>query len=191
VIRKIDIERDLDVVVGLIYDTDAYLFPFLFGRRESALPVIRELVLRNDNSFSHKYIWCEAKAEAVRGILIGYDHRTIDSEAESADFRAVLNWFDQALLFFKYLILKPFMDKSDVTGFYIQNVCVAPEYRGQGIGSALIQHFCNLHAGEVFLDVEMGNKNARIIYERLGFRVVAEKRILLPGLGSLRMAKGP
>jgi ribosomal protein S18 acetylase RimI-like enzyme len=188
-IRPIDTATDLTQVAGLIYDTDKYLFPFLFGGREKALPVLRALVMREGNSFSYRYIWCDVEDGVVRGILIGYDHRTIDKDAEEADFRAVLPVWDQILLFFKYLILRPFMDKSDVTGVYIQNVCVAAEARGKGIGSGLIRHFCNLHRRDCFLDVELGNKQALALYERLGFRIASEKTVFLPGLGSYRMVR--
>lgn len=184
-----EIATDLRQVAGLIYDTDEYLFPFLFGSRQKALPVLEQLVVREANSFSHRHIWCDVDAGAVRGILIGYDHRTIDKDAEEADFRAVLPFWDQVTLFFKYLILRPFMDKSDVTGVYIQNVCVAEAARGRGIGSGLIRHFCSLHQRDCFLDVELGNKQALALYERLGFRIASKKTVFLPGLGSYRMVR--
>jgi ribosomal protein S18 acetylase RimI-like enzyme len=184
-----DIASDIDTVVGLIYDTDKYLFPFLFGPRAKALSTLKKLVLRDGNSFSHRHIRCEVEKDRVRGILIGYDHRMIDEAAETADFRAVLPVFDQITLFLKYLILKPFMDKSDVTGVYIQNVCVAAEDRGKGIGSLLIRHFCALDRRDAFLDVELGNHQARLLYERLGFSIASKKNVFLPGLGSYRMVR--
>ncbi|MBN8220056.1 MAG: GNAT family N-acetyltransferase [Spirochaetes bacterium] len=188
-IRRMEIATDLPSVAELIYDTDKYLFPFLFGAREKALPILQALVRLDGNSFSHRHIWCDVEADQVRGILIGYDHRTIDERAETADFRAVLPLWDQFTLFFKYLILKPFMDKSDVTGLYIQNVCVAAEARGRGIGTGLIRHFCGLHPRDCFLDVELGNRQALALYERLGFQIMAEKTVFLPGLGSYRMVR--
>lgn len=180
---------DLDAVTDLIYETDKYLFPFLFGSREKAVPILRQLVIREGNSFSHRYIWCDVEGDRVRGILIGYDHLTIDEKTENADFAAVLSLWAQITLFFKFLILKPFIDKADVTGVYIQNVCVAAAFRGKGIGSGLIRHFCNLHRRDTFLDVELGNKEALKLYDRLGFKIASEKTVFLPGLGSYRMVR--
>jgi hypothetical protein len=42
---------DLDAVAELVYDTDAYLFPFLFGARRRALPILRELITLNCEFF--------------------------------------------------------------------------------------------------------------------------------------------
>lgn len=188
-IRRADISTDLEVVAGLIYDTDEYLFPFLFGARSQALPILRKLVALEHNSFSHRYIDVYEEGGTVQAILIGYDHRVINKTDEQADFRRVLSTFDQILMVPKFWILQPFMDKSDVTGHYIQNVCVAPEIRGKGIGSKLIRHFCETHGGDVWLDVELGNKQAIALYERLGFRIASKKPVFLPGLGSWRMVR--
>jgi GNAT superfamily N-acetyltransferase len=127
----------------------------------------------------------------VQAILIGYNHREIDKEGEEADFKRVLSTFDQILMAPKYWILQPFMDKSDVTGYYIMNVCVAPEHRGKGIGSLLIRNFCETHKADIWLDVELGNKAALQLYERLGFSIASKKSIFLPGLGSYRMVRQP
>ncbi len=180
---------DLDAVAGLIYDTDAYLFPFLFGSRGHALPILKQLVALDANSFSHRYVEVYDEAGEIQGILIAYNHSEIDKGAEQEDFKSALSFFDQILFAAKYYILRPFMDKSDVTGLYIQNVCVAAQHRGKGIGSLLIRNFCERQKTDVWLDVEMGNKAALALYERLGFRVTRRIPIFLPGLGSIRMAR--
>lgn len=180
---------DLDVVAGLVYDTDAYLFPLLFGSRGHALPILKKLIQLDANSFSHRYIQVYEAEGVVQAILIGYNHREINKEAEEADFKSALPLVDLILLVPKLWILRPFMDKSDVTGHYIQNVCVAPEHRGKGIGSLLIRNFCETHATDVWLDVELGNKAALQLYERLGFRVSRQIPIFLPGLGSYRLVR--
>jgi len=60
---------------------------------------------------------------------------------------------------------------------YIQTVCAAPEFRGTGVGTALVtfaeervfREFRN-----VFICVSDFNHGARRLYERLGFRLVGE-----------------
>jgi ribosomal-protein-alanine N-acetyltransferase len=60
---------------------------------------------------------------------------------------------------------------------YIQTVCAAPEFRGTGVGTALVafaeerifREFKN-----VFICVSDFNHGARRLYERLGFRLVGE-----------------
>ncbi len=77
---------------------------------------------------------------------------------------------------------------DDITGFvilnmrgafvgYIQTLCVAPELRGQGTGSVLLQ-FAEKRifsdSPNVFMCVSSFNKNAHRLYERLGYQVVGE-----------------
>lgn len=77
---------------------------------------------------------------------------------------------------------------GDVAGFviinmrgaftgYIQTVCVAPELRGQGIGSILLnfaEERIFKDSPNVFMCVSSFNKDAQRLYERLGYQVVGE-----------------
>ena len=60
---------------------------------------------------------------------------------------------------------------------YIQSLCVAPERRGQGIGTQLMA-FAEARIFErfpnVFTCVSSFNTDARRLYERLGYHVVGE-----------------
>lgn len=76
---------------------------------------------------------------------------------------------------------------------YIQTVCVAPEYRGRGIGSALVR-FAEERiwddAPNVFLCVSDFNAAARRLYERLGYAVVGElKDYVVAGHSEILMRK--
>jgi ribosomal-protein-alanine N-acetyltransferase len=62
---------------------------------------------------------------------------------------------------------------------YIQTVCIAPEWRGQGIGSLLIKFAEERILREtpnVFICVSSFNEEAHRLYERLGYEVVGELR---------------
>ena len=60
---------------------------------------------------------------------------------------------------------------------YIQTVCVAPEWRGRGLGAILI-HFAEerifRETPNVFMCVSSFNTNAQRLYERLGYQRVGE-----------------
>lgn len=60
---------------------------------------------------------------------------------------------------------------------YIQTVCAAPEYRGKGVGTALVafaeERILRDHRN-VFICVSDFNPGARRLYERLGYRLVGE-----------------
>ena len=62
---------------------------------------------------------------------------------------------------------------------YLQTVCVAPDWRGQGIGSALIEFAEKRILAEtpnVFMCVSSFNTGAKRLYLRLGYEVVGELR---------------
>ncbi len=62
---------------------------------------------------------------------------------------------------------------------YISQLGVSPSRRGQGIGTRLLQRQCErsreLGRRALELDVAAPNHGARRLYERLGFRVIAER----------------
>jgi ribosomal protein S18 acetylase RimI-like enzyme len=80
---------------------------------------------------------------------------------------------------------------------YIQTVCLAPDRRGQGIGTQLIA-FAEERIGRVspnvFLCVSSFNLRARQLYERLGYEYIGElKDYLVRGHSELlyRKSRGP
>jgi ribosomal-protein-alanine N-acetyltransferase len=60
---------------------------------------------------------------------------------------------------------------------YVQTLCVAPGFRGRGIGSRLVrfaEERVFRESPNVFLCVSSFNSNARRLYERLGYELVGE-----------------
>jgi len=80
--------------------------------------------------------------------------------------------------------------ECDVAGFcafwlvldeiHINNLAVRPQFRGRGIGTALLHHVLTearrLGARRATLEVRASNGAARRLYERLGFYVAATRR---------------
>jgi ribosomal protein S18 acetylase RimI-like enzyme len=60
---------------------------------------------------------------------------------------------------------------------YIQTICIAPGRRGQGLGSRLVE-FAEQRilqvSPNVFMCVSSFNLEARLLYQRLGYKVVGE-----------------
>ena len=80
---------------------------------------------------------------------------------------------------------------------YIQTVCAAPEFRGTGVGTALVafaeERIFREHRN-VFICVSDFNPGARRLYERLGYRLVgALTDYLVAGHSELllRKTRGP
>ena len=63
---------------------------------------------------------------------------------------------------------------------HINNLAIRPRFRGQGIGTALMQHVLaeakKLGARRATLEVRASNEGARRLYERLGFYVAGTRR---------------
>jgi ribosomal protein S18 acetylase RimI-like enzyme len=60
---------------------------------------------------------------------------------------------------------------------YIQSICVAPEYRGQGVGTQLIRYVEKRifqSVPNVFICVSFFNQGARKLYEQLEYSVIGE-----------------
>ena len=80
---------------------------------------------------------------------------------------------------------------------YIQIVCTAPEFRGTGVGTQLLQFAEERifrESPNVFLCVSSFNEGARRLYERLGYTLVGElSDYIVRGYSELllRKSRGP
>ncbi|MFY9609517.1 MAG: GNAT family N-acetyltransferase [Blastocatellia bacterium] len=76
---------------------------------------------------------------------------------------------------------------------YVQTICIAPESRGRGIGSRLLEFAEDRIFSEspnVFLCVSSFNERARRLYERSGYSVIGElKDYLVRGHSEILMRK--
>ena len=88
-----------------------------------------------------------------------------------------------------------FFNSLENDDFYLQSIAVAPECRGEGIGSILFdameKRASSTAATRFVLDVAAKNHGARRLYERCGMTVQARwpKRFPLPKYRVLRLAK--
>lgn len=76
---------------------------------------------------------------------------------------------------------------------YIQTICVSEEYRGRGIGTALLS-YCEGRilkiSPNIFICVSSFNTRARKLYENFGFRLVGElENFIKEGYSELLMRK--
>lgn len=76
---------------------------------------------------------------------------------------------------------------------YIQTICVRPDCRGQGLGTALVRWAEDrifLESPNVFMCVSSFNPDARRLYERLGYEVVGVLReYIVPGHDEILLRK--
>jgi len=177
-IRKLALTDDLTQVAQIVYQTDAFLFPFLFGKKEKAIPHLSKLIGLENNSFSYRniHLYIENKIE---GIIIELDvSKHVD---ETKDFGQTFSFGQLMILAIKQLFLFPILKHKNKEGRYIQNVCVDENSRGKGIGTLLLLDAFNRAKkdgiNQMYLDVEVKNKKAIALYEKHGFIKVKTKRI--------------
>jgi ribosomal-protein-alanine N-acetyltransferase len=74
-----------------------------------------------------------------------------------------------------YLIISRYVD-----AWHVMNVAVAPDHRGRGIATALLQRLFELTAGDgrrgYTLEVRVSNRSAISLYEKLGFKARGVRR---------------
>lgn len=67
---------------------------------------------------------------------------------------------------------------------HVLNICIDPQYHGQGYGRHLLQHLLSLArqngADTVFLEVRPSNETAIQLYNRLGFNQVGLRKNYYP-----------
>jgi ribosomal protein S18 acetylase RimI-like enzyme len=194
---KLDIDKhDLNRVSELIYETELTIFKQLLGKNESeAVQNIKKLVKLGNNSFGHEHIHVVSDRDGnILGILVSFCGRETSLWSDFKEYFKVLNFYN----FLKYAVkgtlinelLTASVGKND---YYLSNVAVDPQFRGQGIGTYILENaFKDAEkrgCKRVLLDVTLNNEGARRLYERFGFKVYGKKdpKLIFKGKGTLNM----
>ena len=136
------------------------------GEAASALEVGRSRALRDDGAFSWRNAVIAELAGEVAGMLIGY-REPDEPEAVDAD------GLDP--------VLRPLFELEALAPatWYINVLATFPEFRGRGVGAALIGKAADIarrsRARGLSLIVEDDNAGARRLYERVGFCETARR----------------
>ncbi len=152
------------------------LFRYMLGRRPEE--IIAATYLQPDNDLSHRNTIVAELDGVVVGIASGYTaeayHRFSDRALKRAAGRRALR---TAASLFLFAALFRTLRTHDAGDFYLHYIGVDKEYRGCGIGSALLtamEDRARASGSNRFaLDVAAKNKNAIGVYERFGFSVVS------------------
>ena len=179
-IRAIQKNDDLDRIAQLIYATDDFLFPSIFGRGEGAMEKLKALVALENNSFSHRFIrGFFDDAGVCQGIAITFHAK---NKSKDQDFTQVFHGLSALWLGLKLMPIRNLLNPRIGKSVYLQNLSVHESMRGQGIGKALLNDFYEtaIHAGfdTVSLDVSLSNEGAMRLYLNEGFKRVKKRHIL-------------
>lgn len=163
---------NLKSIAELIYRTDGYIYPDMFGNENEAIRIIPMLLCSgNDRMFNLDNIYvCESSGE-ILGLVLWKT--------------GPLNWSSQALLSEMSKMPPRFKDVEDeyVKGYEetkektisILNFCVSDKCRKKGIGTALFNRFVASHSNsDLELCVLEENESAIKLYRSAGFEQQGE-----------------
>ena len=144
-----------------------------FAGSVKRIPLVKQLFKTlaecDDSQYSYlNTLIAEDDNRSVAGVIIGYD---------GADLHRLRQRFiDKANQILGYSFSQENMnDEASPDEIYIDTLCVFPEFQRKGVATKLIESAIERYNSlkkPVGLIVDEENKNARRLYERLGFRKI-------------------
>ena len=133
------------------------------------ISVLTEIASREATQYSWQYAQVAAADGVVAGAIVGYDGAQLYALRDGT-FRAIFDCIGRT---------PQVVDETAPGEYYLDSVAVLPEFRGMGVGRALVSAFCDrafaMGHSCVGLIVDYGNPNAEMLYTSLGFRRVGTR----------------
>jgi len=178
IVRK-GLPEDATDFINLILSPEPTLFPTLFG--SGARNVLQTLFRQKRNLFSFEHSYFIEVNDKKTGMLIGYDGQTEREEALRTGLLLIkymkLGFLTKIPALLKALKITSRVQDSE---YYISNVAVYPELRGNKLGTALLleaeAEAKRCGAEKITLDASVNNQGAIRLYNRLGYLVVGKPR---------------
>jgi ribosomal protein S18 acetylase RimI-like enzyme len=147
-----------------------YIWQGLAEPGEEHIQVGERRYAREDTVFSYINCTVAERRGEVTGMLVAFPVEEPDSDMGGPDEEV-----DP--------VLKPYSELERPGSFYICGMALLPEYRGQGLGTRMLelarQQACQRGLDELSLIVFEQNAGAKRLYERYGFREV-DRRPVVP-----------
>ena len=131
--------------------------------------VLTEIASREATQYSWQYAHVAEVDGVVAGAIVGYDGAQLYALRDGT-FRAIFDCIGRT---------PQVVDETAPGEYYLDSVAVLPQFRGMGVGRALVSAFCDrafaMGHSCVGLIVDYGNPNAEMLYTSLGFRRVGTR----------------
>lgn len=161
--------HDSKLVATYMYEVDYRTFDMLFNNNEKAISTI-EKSLKKDDCIKLIY-----ENDEIIGMLICY---TYDKKSKSHINSLRLLIVD----ILDYFVLCD-IEKDDL---YIAEIAIDKSHRSKGYGSKVIQDVLRYarknNYKRVTLDADFRNTRAKVLYEKIGFKVFNRKSFLKRGM---------
>ncbi len=152
----------------LILDAMEELIYFYLGEenKPKALRFLTDQFLLEDSLYSYKHTQIAILREKLVGVIIAYD-----SSKHQRLQQILKNYLEE-----NYNFKDDLTPETEAGEFYVDAISINPSFRGQKIGSELLQHAEKLALkqkhSQIGLLVDLENPNAKRLYERIGYQVV-------------------
>ncbi len=136
---------------------------------EEYMAVLTEVARREATQYSWQNALVAELNGVVAGAVVGYDGAQLYTLREGTF--ATINEFVERT--------QTIIDETSAGEYYLDSVGVLPQYRGMGVGRALVSAFCDKAFAEghqrVGLIVDFENPDAERLYSSLGFRRIGTR----------------
>lgn len=190
---------DADAAVPLIYSSGPAAFDFVFSRSAAtqSLDFLGYAFRDGSGEFGYRNHTVVTHRGRVIGVGACYSGEglfpnTISAIRQIAMFYGVVG---SAHVIRNGLKIEQLIGPPKGRMNYIGHLGISHEWRGRGIGRRLIEHFLDIgrraHRPKAVLDVSVENPRAQMLYERIGFKTVAECFSTLPNVPDHRRMEMP
>ena len=163
---------DTGLIAKYIYLTDPYIYPCIYPSHacEEWQRIIKGCLSDNNSIYSLDTVSVAKHNNSIIGVACvipcGKQLTFIDSDKIPTSIQQGLNTAIEG--YFKPLI----EESANYDGYNIINVCVDPDYRGQGVGSLIMEHCISEYGSKTLhLDVIASNLSAIALYSKFGFTI--------------------
>jgi ribosomal protein S18 acetylase RimI-like enzyme len=177
--EKLDIKKHSAYKVAeLIYETDHDIFNFFYHNKSKTAEILEKLIVMGGNNLGHENICVVTQDDSVIGVLLYSmgDHHAFHELMFHFKNLSFIDALKFSLIDLKDNMVLAHLDEGD---FYLAGVAVDEDFRGQGIGSLILDHGIGMAKKRGFrrvvLDVALDNPGAKRLYEKTGFRVFNER----------------
>ena len=164
-------DEEFESIAGLIYDTDAYIYPAMFETREKAQRLIPELIKTNDSMFHLNNFFIAKYNNKIVGLVLWTKGSLVWSKEHfiniSNKFRIGISKY---LDFVTEKYVRSYEQATTEDTIAIINFCVTADMRNTKIGSHMMEKFLYEHKDQhLELCVLEENPSAVRLYKKYGF----------------------
>lgn len=170
-------EEQLREIACLIYDTDPYIYPALFGKRNNAIRLIPPLIVcKQDSMFRLSNMYVAIIKNQIKGLILWKDGKMQWSPGILCQLAKELHIeISRDIDYVSEMYMDRYNLEERQRSISLINMCVSEDARGLRIGTQLLNSFIKEHTEkDIRLCVLKDNKTAIRMYQTSGFCVVEE-----------------